>query len=327
MTISSQPQKLIIAIPLFNDWEALHLLLLQVDQITLRQNTDLEIVVIDDFSTAPIPKSFISQEYQQINSISILRLRRNLGHQRAISIGLCYVFDNINCDWVVVMDGDGEDNPFEIKILLNLSEQKGNNNIIFAKRTERSESLIFRCFYFVYQQIYRLLTAQKMTVGNFSLLPSHLLKNVVVISEIWNHYSAGIHRSRIPYLQVDIPRKKRLAGKSQMNLVSLVTHGLSSIAVYGDIVGTRILLATVSLLVIFLLLLGIVLTIRLYTTWGFPGSGWATYTSGLLIVSLLQLIILATIFSMTILSARNSFNIIPVRDYKYYVDNFFQLYH
>ncbi len=110
-----------------------------------------------------------------------------------------------------------------------------------------------------------------------------------------------------------------------MNLVSLVTHGLSSIAVYGDIVGTRILLATVFLLLVVCVLLGIVLTIRIFTNWGVSGSGWTTYTSGLLTLSLFQLMLLGTVFSMIILSARNSFNIIPVRDYKYYVDNFFQL--
>jgi hypothetical protein len=108
-----------------------------------------------------------------------------------------------------------------------------------------------------------------------------------------------------------------------MNLVSLVTHGLSSIAVYGDIVGTRILISTAILLALLLVVLGIVVLIRLLTDWGVPG--WATYVSGLVILSLFQLILLGTVFSMIILSARNNSSFIPIREYKHFVDSFFEL--
>ena len=319
-------RNLVIVIPSFNDWEALEKLLLLIDEIILPQGINLEVVIVDDYSTRPIPDSLTHQEHRQIRAVNILRLRRNVGHQRAIAVGLSYVYRHLDCDWVIVMDGDGEDNPLAIEHLLDVSDKTGNNKIIFAKRSKRSESHTFKFFYFIYKKLYLLLTGREISVGNFSLLPAYLLKNVVVISEIWNHYSSGIYRSRIPYLEVDVPRAKRLAGQPKMNLVSLVTHGLSSIAVYGDIVGTRILLITVFLLVIILLLLGLVLWIRLFTIWGFPGSGWATYTSGLLILSLLQLMLIGTIFSILILSARNSFNVIPIRDYKYYVDDFYRLY-
>jgi len=320
MQISSNLPKLIIAIPSFNDWEALHLLLLQADQINLNQNIDLEILVIDDFSTTPIPKSFITQEYQQIKLVSILRLRRNVGHQRAISVGLCYIFDNIDCDWVVVMDGDGEDNPFEIERLLVNSKKTGNNTIIFARRSKRSETKTFKFFYYLYRKIFYFLVGRETNVGNFSLVPKFLLKNIVVVSEIWNHYSSAIYRSRIPYIEVDIPRTRRLAGTPKMNLVSLITHGLSSISVYVDIVGTRLLLLIVFLLMFLLACLFIVVVIRLVTNLAIPG--WATYVSGLLLISIVQLALLGTIFCIIILSARNQTNFIPIRDYKYFVDNF-----
>ncbi|NCS45774.1 MAG: glycosyltransferase [Microcystis aeruginosa Ma_QC_C_20070823_S13] len=322
---SEDKRKLIIVIPSFNDWEALEKLLQLIDEIILSSALVLEILVVDDFSDQPISNSLIHHVYRQIQAVNILRLRRNLGHQRAITVGLCYVYDYLQTNFVVVMDGDGEDNPFEIERLLNVSEQNGNDKIIFAKRTKRAESPSFKFLYFIYKKLYQMLIGREMSVGNFSLIPATLLKNVVIISEIWNHYSSGIYRSRIPYLEIPVPRTKRIAGQPKMNLVSLVTHGLSSIAVYGDIVGTRILLATVFLLLVVCVLLGIVLTIRIFTNWGISGSGWATYTSGLLTLSLFQLMLLGTVFSMIILSARNSFNVIPVRDYKYYVDSFFQL--
>jgi pilus assembly protein TadC len=105
--------------------------------------------------------------------------------------------------------------------------------------------------------------------------------------------------------------------------VSLITHGLSSIAVYGDIVATRILLVTAILFVTLLFILCIVLLIKIFTNLAIPG--WATYVSGLVLISLLQLILIGAVFSMIILSNRNNSNIIPGRDYKDYVDNFFNL--
>lgn len=321
-TSLTNQRKLVIVIPSYNDWEALEKLLLLIDEIILTQGLNLEVVIVDDYSTKPVPSS-LSRVRRQIQAVYLLRLRRNLGHQRAIAVGLSYIYRHLNCDLVVVMDGDGEDSPFAIERLLNISEKTGNNKIIFAKRCQRSESNTFKFFYFVYKQLYQLLIGREISVGNFSLIPASLLKNVVIVSEIWNHYSSGIYRSRISYLEVDVPRSKRLGGNSKMSLVSLVTHGLSSIAVYGDIVGTRILLSIVVLLVILLLTLCFVILVRILTDWAIPG--WTTYVSGLLIISLLQLVLMGTAFSMLLLSARNSFSFIPVRDYRYYVDDFHQL--
>ena len=316
----NEMRKLVILIPVFNDWEALEKLLLLIDKIALPQEYSLEVVIVDDYSIHPVPKSLACQTYQQLQAVNILRLRRNLGHQRAIAIGLCYMYDNLNCDVIVVMDGDGEDNPSQIGRLLDAFDKTDHDNIIFAKRSKRSEGFTFKAFYCIYKTMYRLLVGRDISVGNFSLLPVALLRNIVVISELWNHYSTSIHRSRIPYVEINVPRSKRLAGQPQMNLVSLVTHGLSSIAVYGDVVGTRILLSTSLLSVVFLSLLLIVLLIRLFTSWGIPG--WATYASGLLTLALFQVILIGTAFSMITLSARNSSNFMPIRDYKYYVDDF-----
>ena len=104
-----------------------------------------------------------------------------------------------------------------------------------------------------------------------------------------------------------------------MNLISLVTHGLSSIAVYGDVVGTRILLSIVFLLGFLFLVFCIVVIIRIFTNFAIPG--WATYVTGILLVSGLQLILIGMVFSLSILAARNNNNFIPVRDYTYYVDH------
>lgn len=314
---------LIILIPSFNDWEALEKLLLLIDTIKLPAEIELKIMVVDDFSSQPIPESLSYNNYAQIQTINVLRLRRNLGHQRAITIGLCYIYENLKSDFVVVMDGDGEDNPLEIETLLQVAKQSGNQKIIFAKRSKRSESNTFKIFYFLYQKLYILLIGKEMRVGNFSLIPAPLLKNLVVISEMWNHYSSGVYRSRIPYLEVNIARSKRLAGEPKMNFVSLITHGLSSISVYGDIVGTRGLIGIILLLLLFVIIFLLVLIIKFFTDWDIPG--WATYVSGLILISGLQMVLIGTIFSIMILSARNTFYFLPIRDYKYYIDNFISI--
>ena len=186
----SDKRTLLIVIPAFNDWPALEKLLFLIDEITLPQDILLKVMVVDDYSTEVIPASFIEAQFNQIKQVNVLRLRRNLGHQRAITIGLCYVYHNFDCHFIVVMDGDGEDNPFEIENLFNLSEERGNDKVIFAKRSKRSETRVFKTFYFLYQKLYLLLIGKEIRVGNFSLIPHSLLKNVVVISEIWNHYSS-----------------------------------------------------------------------------------------------------------------------------------------
>lgn len=315
------PQEhLIIAIPCLNDWLAIAKLLLLIDEINLAQEKiSMEVLIIDDCSSEPIPDFLVNQCYRQISEVNVLRLRRNLGHQRAIAIGLCYIYEHLKCDLVVVMDGDGEDNPFEIERLIRVSQANKHKKLVFAKRSKRSETKTFKFFYFIYQKLYRLLTGKTLAVGNFSLLPYILLKNVVVISEIWNHYASALHRSRLSYLEVNIPRAKRLDGHSQMNFVSLITHGLSSIAVYGDIVGTRILLIITLLLLGLIGLSAITISIRLFTDLAIPG--WTTYVIGLLIVTAFQLVLIGTIFSLMILATRNNQNIIPIRDYHFYIDH------
>ena len=314
---------LIIVIPSFNDWAALEKLLLLIDEISLSQEIHLEVLIVDDYSSEAIPDSLTQQKYRLIKAVNVLRLLRNLGHQRAIAVGLCYVYQNLNCDLVVVMDGDGEDHPFEIERLINTSEVFDHKKIVFAKRSKRYEGKTFKILYFFYQKIFQLLTGRKIKVGNFSLLPAFILKNVVVISEIWNHYPSGLYRSKIPSVEVNVPRSRRLDGQPKMNLVSLITHGLSSIAVYGDWVGTRILLAIVIMSILLLFALCLVVLIRFLTDLAIPG--WATYVFGLLIISFLQLILIGTVFSLIILATRNSVNVIPLRDYKYYIDEFFTL--
>jgi polyisoprenyl-phosphate glycosyltransferase len=276
--------------------------------------------MVDDGSIEKFDAAHFPSRFEAIGSIRILRLRRNLGHQRAIAVGLAYIEKTIACDAVLVMDGDGEDTPEGALQLLH----SFTGEAVFAKRIRRTEGLIFKLFYQLYKLIHRGLTGITVEVGNFSVLPSGDLGTLVVMSELWNHYAAAVIRSGLPLKKVPIPRGRRIAGKSKMNFVTLAAHGMSAISVYGDIIGVRLLIASV--IGAFLAVLGIVAiaAIRTFTHWTVPG--WATYSIGTLAIILIQCITMAFGVTFTFLNNRINLNFVPLRDYELFVDSIRDVY-
>lgn len=250
-----------------------------------------------------------------------MHLRRNLGHQRAIAIGLVHVHKAVSCDAVLVMDGDGEDTP---EGALQLLRAFDGQSAIFAKRSRRTESFTFRVFYRLYKLAHQVLTGLRVEVGNFSILPSRDLITLVVMSELWNHYAAAMIRSGLPLATTPIPRGHRIAGKSKMNFVSLAAHGMSAISVYGDIVGVRLLFASIAGSLLAVIGILAVVWIRVFTNHAIPG--WATYSAGTLVVILIQFVALGLSFTFTFLSNRINLSFVPLRDYELFVAGFQDVY-
>ncbi|NET31327.1 MAG: glycosyltransferase [Cyanothece sp. SIO1E1] len=307
----------VILIPVFNDWKALNLLLLALDKTLRAKDLKVEVLIVDDASIISLEKDLEELSLKSIKKVNILELRRNLGHQRAITIGLAYVEENIPCRVVAVMDGDGEDTPEDVLRMLERCKKYNYKKLIFAQRTKRSESWKFRFFYSIYRQLYRILTGQVIRFGNFSVVPRRIIGRLVVVSEIWNHYAVGIMKARIPHVEVPCQRGNRLAGNSTMNFVSLVTHGLSAISVYGETVGVRLLVVSLILICLIVIFMLAVVLIRLATPMAIPG--WASYMFILLGIVCMEFILLSTFFIFTILSGRNASSFIPKRDYQYFV--------
>jgi len=235
-----------------------------------------------------------------------------------------HINKTIVCDAVIVMDADGEDTPEGVVQLLDAYSKNGCSTAIFAERRRRVESLLFRAFYLFYKILHRGLTGVSVRVGNFSILPSQYLSPLGVMSELWNHYAAAVFRSKLPFITIPIPRGHRIAGTSQMNFAALVSHGLSAISVFGDIVGVRLLIGSLTGALLAGLGILLVVTIRLFTHWAIPG--WATYTTGLLAIVLIQFIAVATSFTFIVLSNRANFDFLPVRDYAPFVAESMDLY-
>jgi glycosyltransferase involved in cell wall biosynthesis len=314
--LDSRPISLLILIPVFNDWSSLTILLARLDEVLHEQVVSAQVVAVDDGSTEPVVLDGASGPYRAITKIEVLELRRNLGHQRAIAVGLAYIQSKVPGKAVLIMDGDGEDDPNDVPRLVRQFQRHEGRKVIFAGRSRRSESLLFRIFYRLFKLMHLLLTGHRVQVGNFSLLPRPLLDRLVVASELWNHYAAAVYKAQLPFDIVPTQRGRRLAGRSRMNFVSLVIHGLSAIAVFGDIVGVRLLVVIGLLMPFAALSLMTTVVLRLATDWAIPG--WATYTTGLLMVLLLQAVMLSLIFIFLVLSTRQGSAFLPVRDYHYY---------
>ena len=307
--------KLVILMPLYNDWGALSILLPALERELSAHGLRAEVLMVDDGSTVPAPPSLGENSYNAIQSVDILSLRRNLGHQRAIAMGLCYIEANRPCHAVVVMDCDGEDDPRDVPRLVTECLANERQKIIFAARARRAESLAFKFFYHLYRLVHFLLTGVKVRVGNFSVIPWPALERLVAVSELWNHYAAAVYKARLPMALVATQRGPRLAGRSHMNLVALVVHGLSAMAVFGDRIGVRLLIVvSAGMILAGGALIGVV-AIRLFTNLAIPG--WATYASGILLVILIQMLLVILVFAFGILSARDSASFIPGRDYVY----------
>jgi polyisoprenyl-phosphate glycosyltransferase len=310
-------EPLLILIPIFNDWQASALLLPQLDHTLDRHGLRAEVLLVDDASPTAPPVSFFRQQYSALDRVDVLALRRNLGHQRAIAIGLAYAERHRPCRALAIMDGDGEDNPEDLPRLLARLETENNPHVIFAERTRRGEGLLFRAFYHLYRVLHLVLTGIPVRVGNFSVMSAPVLERLVAVSELWNHYAAAVFRSRIPYATVPTRRAKRLDGRSHMNFLALVIHGLSAILVHGEVVGVRLLLGTL-----------VMLTAALVSLLTFVGVGvlthssiseWVLIAGGLGGLLLLQGVTLSILLVFFTLSSRSNAAFLPVRDYQYFI--------
>ena len=310
--------KLLVLIPIYNDWAAAGLLLPRLDQVLGDAGLTADVLLIDDGSTAGAPTHFPGHDWRALDCIEVLSLRRNVGHQRAIAIALAFVERHRSPDAVVVMDGDGEDAPEDVPRLLACLDENERSTVVFAERTRRSESVMFRVFYALYRWTHRLLTGIPVRVGNFSVIPFRVLRRLVVVSELWNHYAAAVFKSRVPRTSVPTERAPRLAGKSRMNYVDLVMHGLSALSVHAELVGVRLLVVTAIVVsVIVCALLGTA-GFSLFTPLTMPA--WTSTAVGVLLIVLLQVLAFTALFAFLVLHARSHPTFIPVRDYEYFVD-------
>lgn len=298
------PLRLCVVVPIFNDWIALAALLAELDRVFCDGGVRLEVIVVNDASTVDRSGGILSGcRHGVISRAQVLNLRANVGHQLAIAAGLRYAAQNATFDAIVVMDADGEDQPDDVPKLVE-AWRAAPDSLIVARRAKRSESPLFKGFYSAYRLLFRILTGQNISFGNFSLVPAPLLPGVLSRPELVHHLAATLLRTKLRIINVPTRRGLRYAGQSHMNLPALVLHAVAAFSVFSDVLFSRILIWSSA----FGLLCGIgviaVTVLRLLTDLAIPG--WATTAAGMLTMLAVQIVLLVLCTGFLLLSNRSS---------------------
>jgi glycosyltransferase involved in cell wall biosynthesis len=302
---------LAVLIPVFNDWIALSQLVGELDRIDLPNRTDLSLIVVDDGSSDAPVIGYPVHTLRRFRNIEIITLACNLGHQRAIAVGLVEAYRRKRFDAVLVMDSDGEDRPSDISRLV-AEAVRYPGHVICAQRQHRPGLLAIRMWYEFYKFVFHLLTGARIDFGNFCLIPAARLESLVSNSSVWNNLAGTLTRSRLPLVSLPSDRGRRYAGTSKMNFVSLVMHGLSAMAVYSDVVMVRLLLTSFAVSALTAVGIVVVVCIKLFSALAIPG--WATSAAGILVIIMVQALMLFTIAAFNMMSTRSMKSVIPLLD-------------
>jgi glycosyltransferase involved in cell wall biosynthesis len=312
-------KKVRLVVPVFNDWPAFSIFLRELNRAASTFSVRIAVSAVNDGSTdAPTFSPDYLLNLNNLESVEIIHLSVNVGHQRAIAIGLCVAVEDDDCDAVLIMDADGEDSPDVIEKLMQAAEGRSDYCVV-AQRRKRSENLTFKLSYLVYKFIFKLLTARQINFGNFSLLSRSYARRLVKIADLWNNLPAAILRSKLPFKSVPVDRAQRYTGKSKMNFTSLIVHGLSGISVYAEVIFVRLILLTVALACLSGFSVVAVFILRLYFPW-LATPGWATTVSFGMLIILVQVLSVTLSSILMLLNSRVQRLIIPIVDYKVYVD-------
>jgi glycosyltransferase involved in cell wall biosynthesis len=272
--------KLIVVTPVYEDVEASSQLF-RVLKAEFSQ--EIFVVAVDDGSVKQ-PLKIDSLKSTNIEGV-ILKLRRNLGHQKAIAIGLAYVSDKINADQiVVVMDSDGEDLPSTIPALLD-PLKASEVDVVVAQRKSRVESFKFKLFYAIYKRFFSLMTGRAISFGNFMALKQNAVQRLVVMQELSIHVAGAVIASKLRTETCAIHRGPRYAGHSKMNFVGLVLHGFKALMVFAEDVLVRVGIACGLIAGLSLLAVISAIVLKLF---GFATPGWFSVALGILMLMLMQ---------------------------------------
>jgi polyisoprenyl-phosphate glycosyltransferase len=317
-SIAVCPLQIVVTMPVYEDWDAALAVCKKIDLVFRQQPTlHVRILLVDDGSTLSPHPHEIPFRPEAIECISILVLRRNLGHQRAIAVALAHIRQHWNGDAVIVMDADGEDRPEDIPVLVEAMRMASRPTAVFAERGKRLEKATFRFAYHCYRILHHAIAGRDIRFGNFSVLPWSHLDSLVVFPELWNHYAASLIKSRLPYIRVRCGRSVRLSGQSRMNFLSLVIHGISALFANQEVVGTRLLIMNLVMSIALVLLICVVLGMRLFTNLVIPG--WTSTVLGLLLLLLGQSFAASFMLIFSTMMNRSHLGFLPIRDYSYFV--------
>ena len=222
-------KKIIILIPVFNDWESLIKLIKEINEIIKDYNSvHFECLIVNDASTINQPNLV---KPNNIKSLQILNMKKNKGHARCNAFGIRYVFKNKEFHNLILMDGDGEDRPIEIKNLVNEILRNPNNSVV-AKRVKRSEGPFFKFLYLMHKVITYVFTGKSIRFGNYSCLTKQDVEKLHSDASLWSSYSGSVKKNLKHLSEINSIRGSRYFGPSKMSFLKLLIHSFSIISVF-----------------------------------------------------------------------------------------------
>ena len=223
-------KKIVILIPVYNDWISLFKLLKNIDLQISKWNAHVSIIIVNDASSENNSEDKLI--FENIKFVRVINMKKNRGHARCNAAGLKFLIEKKeDFDHVILMDGDGEDRPEELDILFNKSNENTSKTVT-ANRIKRSEGFFFRLLYEFHKILTYIFTGKLVKFGNYSCLPKKAVVSLVQEACIWSSFSGSL--TKIISDRVSIPsiRGQRYFGPSQMNLFNLLIHSFSIMAVF-----------------------------------------------------------------------------------------------
>ena len=230
--------KFIILIPVYNDWKSVFKI---IENIDLNINNEIiNILIINDASTEIFDGD--QKKYLKIKSIKIINLTKNGGHRKAIATGLKYCQENLEYDYIIPMDGDGEDRPEELKEFFNKVEET-QPEVITAIRVKRSEGFLFKFLYSVHKIFTNLITGKLIKFGNYTCLSKSAVSKILSSGSVWLSFSGALAKIFPSYETIDSIRGVRYFGPSKMSILALILHSLRISTVFRETIFIRVVIA------------------------------------------------------------------------------------
>jgi len=221
--------KISILIPVYNDWESVSELIKNINIEIKDLNHEFSIIIINDASLEK--KELIFQSLENIDSIELINMKENRGHARCIASGLKYIFEKKDFDYVIPMDGDGEDRPSEIKDFVEYTEYSPNQTIV-GERVKRSENFFFKFCYNIHKILTFFFTGQSIKFGNYTCLTKATVEKMINEQASWNSFSGSLTKIEKNRKSIPSIRGIRYFGPSKMSFINLLKHSFSIISVF-----------------------------------------------------------------------------------------------
>jgi len=222
-------KKITILISIYNDWQSVFKLLENIDSQIIDLEVEVSILIINDASTELKPE--INFHINNLKSVQVINMKKNRGHARCNAAGLKYINEKEDFDYSIIMDGDGEDRPEELKLLIEKSN-KFPEKVITADRVKRSEGFFFKFCYLAHKYLTFIFAGQSIKFGNFTCLPKSAVNRMLADSATWSSFSGSLSKTIKDRRSIPSIRGIRYFGPSKMNFINLLKHSLSIIAVF-----------------------------------------------------------------------------------------------